>query len=197
MGLGVAVACRVGRLEQVSLGGLEASWSANYTARVWYSNLSVSLIPSYRNMASLVSNVSAIDTRSCFFLSVLQSQSHALLLEWEPCDTQSKDPPLFGNSTRAEWYRFLLYPVPHCSVNQSQRLRFIKCHVYLTHWNTDSSLSTLSSQSQMLYDSFQLGCAESASFQTNDLCWQQKLKSLNKTVSKFWIRSLKICCIII
>lgn len=41
VGFGVAATCRIGRLKQVSLGGLEASWSANYTARVWYSSLSL------------------------------------------------------------------------------------------------------------------------------------------------------------
>lgn len=34
VGFGVVATCCSSRLEQVSLGGLEASWSANYTARV-------------------------------------------------------------------------------------------------------------------------------------------------------------------
>lgn len=69
VGFGVAAMCCISRLKQVSLGGLEASWSVNYTARGWYSNFSVRPIPSYRNISNYCGLVQSISL--CFFLSFI------------------------------------------------------------------------------------------------------------------------------
>lgn len=61
VGFGVVATCCSSRLEQVSSGGLKASWSANYIVRVWYCNLHLSILQQSE----------AINALSCFLLSVL------------------------------------------------------------------------------------------------------------------------------
>lgn len=135
MGSGVTATCCIARLEQVSLGGLEASWSANYTVSVILQSLSVGLVHSYRNMASCFKcrRSHALSIHNLFF-PVLQSWYNAILKLTSSSESHVTLSNAFCLATRAraECYRFILDRVCHCSMNQSQRLRFMKCQVYLT-----------------------------------------------------------------
>lgn len=137
VGFGVVATCYIGRLEQVSLGGLEASWSANYTGRVWHSSLSPSVPSILTEIQPLVFQIFTValsNRHTILFLFVcvtitVSYNAYTCLFKSESHATRNKDPSLFGDLARAEWYRFWLYPVPHCSMNQSQRLRFEASHL--------------------------------------------------------------------
>lgn len=147
VGFSVVATCYIGRLEQVSLGGLEASWSANYTGRVWHSSLSPSVPSILTEIQLLVFQILlqswAIDTQSCSFClchndGIIQclhllfkvkatrhgTRTHLCFATWPRQSGIDSDFILF---LTAAWIR--------------ARDWDLKPHTYLMHWNTGTLLS--------------------------------------------------------
>lgn len=87
---GAAASCRFGRLERVSLGGLQASWSADDTAIVWLSQ-SPSFLLSFQRPRTMLNLIYAYNHVEC--------DAYTYLLESWPCE--GADSPLFGDLGRS------------------------------------------------------------------------------------------------
>lgn len=148
VGFGVVATCYIGRLEQVSLGGLEASWSANYTGRVWHSSLSPSVPSILTEIQPLVFQIFTValsNRHTILFLFVCVTitlsynaytcllkvkatrhgtRTHLCLATWLGQSGIDSDFILF---LTAAWIR--------------ARDWDLKLHTYLIHWNTGTLLS--------------------------------------------------------